>query len=148
GPGISGTGTYASKVGGVPFSGKNVPVQVAAPPGATDNLQQNWSLHLDIHKKLVGKTQRTAASAQLLLPNGDTISFPDKLIKYSATKGYMISFARGTNITMQPTKIDSHSTVAIKNLTFVQQGSDWQPTGGAVSYKFLGQKGTANLLGL
>lgn len=148
GPGISGTGTYASKVGGVPFSGKNVPVQVAAPPGATDNLQQNWSFHLDIHKKLVGTAQRTAASAQLVLPNGDAISFPDKLIKYSANKGYMISFARGTNTTIQPNKIDTRSTIAIKNLTFVQQGSDWQPTGGTLSYKFLGQKGTANLLDL
>jgi hypothetical protein len=146
--GVNGTGTYTSKVGGVPFSGKNVPIQVAAPAGAVDNLQQNWSLHLDIHKKTVGTKQRTAASAQLVLPNGDTISYADKLINYSARRGYTLSFARGTNITMQPAKIDTHSTIAIKNLTFVQQGQNWQPTGGTVAYKFLGQKGTANLLDL
>ena len=86
------------------------------------------------------------SSAQLLLPNGDTISYPEKLTKYSATKGYTLSFKGGTNVTVMPNRIDKKSSILIKGLTFIQQGSDWNPTGGTITYQFLGQKGTANLL--
>ncbi|HWN95936.1 MAG TPA: hypothetical protein VNT99_12945 [Methylomirabilota bacterium] len=144
-PGVSGIATYKSKVGGVPFSGKNVPVQILSPPGATENLKQDWSLHLDISRKLIKGKERTVAGAQLTLPNGDTIVFPEKVTRYSAAKGYSLSFKRGTNTTVNPTRIDTKSSISIKGMTLEQQGPDAQPTGGTIVYQFLGQKGTANL---
>jgi len=33
----------------------------------------------------------------------------------------------------------------IKGLTFVQQGGTWTPNGSAITYRFLGQKGKADL---
>ena len=141
-PGVSGTATYRSKVGGVPFSGKNLPVQILSPPGSAANLKQDWSLHLDISRKLVKGKERTVAAAQLALPNGDTIAFPEKAVRYSATKGYSLSFKRGTNITINPMKIDRKSSISIKRMTL---GPESQPTGGTIVYQFLGQKGTANL---
>ena len=86
--------------------------------------------------------ERTVAGARLTLPNGDTIVFPEKVTRYSATKGYSLSFNRGTNITVNPTRIDKKSSISIKRMTL---GPGSQPTGGTIVYQFLGQKGTANL---
>jgi hypothetical protein len=47
---------------------------------------------------------------------------------------------------MNPATIDRRSSISIKRLLFSQQGADWQPTNGVITYKFLGQKGTGNLL--
>ena len=141
--GIGGSGSYSSKVGGVPFSGKNVPVQLAAPPGAVEQLKQEWTLRLDISRKLIGTKERTVASAELVLPNGDTLEFPQRVVKYSATKGYNISFTRGTNVTVNPATIDKKSSINLKRLTFTQESNE--PSGGTITYRFLGQKGTAEL---
>jgi hypothetical protein len=143
--GLAGTGSYKSKVAGVPFSGKNFPVQFAAPDGSEDNLKTDWSFHIDLQKKTIQGKERTVASAQLTLPSGDTIVYPEKVVKYSP-KGYSLSFKGGTNTTVNPPKIDKKSSISIKGLTFVQQGADWKPTAGTISYQFLGQKGTANLM--
>jgi hypothetical protein len=68
------------------------------------------------------------------------------VVRYSAKRGYSLSFTRGTNVTLNPAKIDKKSSISIKRLLFSQQGTDWQPTNGVLTYKFLGQKGTGNLL--
>ena len=144
--GIAATGSYKSNVGGVPFSEKNLPLMVAAPPGAVDNLQQDWNVQRDIASQGVKGKQVIMASAQLVLPNGDTIMYPERKAKYSETKGYKLSFKKGTNITASPSRIDKRSSLAINGLTFDSQGTDWVPSGGTIKYQFLGQKGTANLL--
>jgi hypothetical protein len=110
------------------------------------NLRKSWTLTLDIHQTVVKGKQVTMALALLLLPNGDTISFPGRKVKYSTTKGYKLSFKKGTNTTVVPNRIDKKSSIGIQGLTFVQQGNAWQPTGGTIKYQFLGQKGTAKLL--
>ena len=146
--GFGGTGSYKSKIAGVPFGEKNVPLHVAAPPGTDANLKKAWSLQLDIEKKTVKGKEVTVATAQLVLPNGDTIVYPEKKVKYSTTKGYKLGLKKGTNTTVIPNRPDKKSSIAITGLLFTKQGDDWQPTGGMIAYKFLGQKGTANLLDL
>jgi hypothetical protein len=143
--GFAGTGSYKSKIGGVPFSGKNLPIMLAAPPGSTNNVRQAWTLDLDIHHKDIKGKQRTVASARLTLPSGDIIAFPEKKAKYSSKKGYSLSFTRGTNITVNPAHIDKKSKLQLKSLTFTQQGNGWQPAGGTIRYNFLGQRGIADL---
>ena len=134
--GVAGTGSYQSKVGGVPLSGKNVAFQAAAPPESVANAKSDWTLQLDITSRSDGGKTRTVASADLTLPNGDTIRFPERTVKYSATKGYNLTFKGGTNVTMVPSKADKKSTVVLTGLTFTQQGSDWRPTGGTIEYTY------------
>jgi hypothetical protein len=142
-PGFGGTGSYKANVGGIPFSGKNLPVQMKA---TVDNVKSEWSIELDIDKKVVKGKEVTVGSGELVLPNGDLIVFPERVIKYSAQNGYSLSLKAGTNVTALPNHIDRKTSVTIKGLTFEQQEDDWMPTGGTIQYKFLGQKGAANLM--
>jgi hypothetical protein len=144
--GVMGTGTYTAKVGGVPFSGKNVPVEVAAPPGSEDNLKQQWSLQLDIAKKTIGGKERIVASAILELPNGDMVAFPERVVKYSEKKGYKLVFKKGTNTTANPDVLDKKSSVILTGLKFEKNGDLWEPTAGTINYRFLGQKGLEDLM--
>jgi hypothetical protein len=83
--------------------------------------------------------------AQIALPSGDTIVFPERKTKYSAAKGYSLSFKGGTNTrTSLP---DKKTSISIKGMTMTQQqDGSWQPTGGTISYGFLGQQGSGNLM--
>jgi hypothetical protein len=145
--GVSGTAGGSAKVGGVPYSAKNGPVSLPVTPSQASHLHKDWSLQLNIQSKVNPSSGKSyiGATGQLLLPNGDTISYPERVVKYSK-KGYSITFKGGTNITIQPNKIDKKSKVVIKGMTLEQQGQAWKPTGGTMSYQFLGQKGTGNLL--
>jgi hypothetical protein len=133
-------------VDGVPVGDKNLPLAVAAPPGAADNLHENWNITLHITSNTVRGKQVTMGSADLVLPNGDTVTFGARKVRYSTTKGYTLSFKRGTNITSVPPAIDRRSSISIKGLKFQRSGTDWVPTAGTISYKLLGQSGTGNLL--
>jgi hypothetical protein len=84
------------------------------------------------------------ASAQLVLPNGETIVFPQKRTAYNKKTGYTVLFTRGTNTTAQ--KIDTKTSISIKGMTLVMGGTGWQPAGGTLTYQFFGQKGTGNLM--
>ena len=145
---VAGTTSYSGKIKGVPFSDKNVPFQVDAPLGTVENLKKNWTLQLDITSKQNSKGKSyLVASAELLLPNGDTIVFPEKKTTYSAKKGYSLSFSRGTNVTVEPDRLDKKTSISIKRMTMTQQqDGTWQPTGGTITYKFLGQQGSGNLV--
>jgi hypothetical protein len=145
--GVSGNATYSGKANGIPFSGKNEPLEFEAPPGAGNNVKQDWSLQLEITPRTIQGKERVVASATLVLPDGSTIEFPEKPVKYSATKGYNIAFKRGTNVTVVPNAVDSKSSVSLKGLVFEKQGDDWLPTGGTITYAFLGQKGVEDLTG-
>jgi hypothetical protein len=84
--------------------------------------------------------------AALTLPTGDTVQYPEKVVRYSTSKGYRLKFRRGTNVTSNPPAVDPKAKITIKGLTFVQEGSAWEPTAGEITYQFLGQKGRGNLL--
>jgi hypothetical protein len=144
--GLAATATYKSKVGGVPFSGRNLPIQVPTPIGTEENLRQDWSIRLDLVERTIKNKARIAASAELTLPTGETIHFPEKVVKYSTSKGYRLKFRRGTNVTQNPPAVDPKPKITIKGLTFAQQGNAWQPTAGEIAYEFLGQKGAGSLL--
>lgn len=145
-PTIGGTGSYQSKVAGVPFSGKNVPVQIEAPEGTGEGLRQDWSMQLVLAPKTIGGKERIVSSATLLLPNGDTIVFPEKAVKYSRTSGYKLTFKKGTNTTANPDKTDAKTTILLTGLKFVKNGENWEPVEGTITYQFLGQKGVENLM--
>ena len=69
-------------------------------------------------------------------------------MRYSPGRGYSLSFKRGLNITANPPTPDRKSAISIRGLTLAPQGAAWQPTGGTLSYQFLGQRGTADLMDL
>jgi hypothetical protein len=144
--GVAATITAKGKLDGVPFSARNQPMEIVPTADMTNNAKQDWSLDLVINKKLVGRKEQAVASARLLLPNGATIQFPEKVARYNTKKGYTLSFARGTNVTVVPNAISKTSTILIKGMTMTGSGTNWTPTAGTITYGFLGQKGTANLL--
>lgn len=143
--GVTGTATYSGKANGIPFSGKNEPLEFEAPPGAGDNLKQEWSLQLDISRKLVQGKDRLVASAILVRPDGDTIQFPERAVNYSVAKGYNIAFKKGTNLTVVPNAVDAKTSVSLKGLLLERSGEEWVPTAGTITYSFLGQKGVEDL---
>jgi len=145
--GVSATAGGSAKVSGVPFSIKNGPISYPVTPSQASHFHKSWSLQLNIQSKVNSNTGKPyiGATGQLLLPNGDTISYPERVVKYSK-KGYSLNFTGGTNITIQPNKADKKSKVIIKGMTLEKQGQVWKPTGGTMTYQFLGQKGTGNLL--
>lgn len=143
---LEGSGSFTAKVGGVPSSGKNVAIEVPASPEILGNLLQDWSLDLDITLNTINGKQRTVASAILILPNGDTIRYPEKLVNYSEKKGYKITFKKGTNITSDPDTLDGKSTVTLTGLKLQKNGGEWEPVSGTITYKFLGQAGTGDLM--
>jgi hypothetical protein len=139
-------GTYSSKgkYGGVPFKGSRETFD--APEGTTENFKKVWTLQLDITSSQDAKGKSyLVASAQIELPNGETIVFPEKKTKYSAAKGYSLSFKGGTNTrTNLP---DKKTSISIKGMTMtLQQDGSWQANAGTITYQFLGQKGSGNLL--
>jgi hypothetical protein len=83
-------------------------------------LKKSWGLDLDISRKTIKGKEKTVASAQLLLPNGNTIAYPERVVKYNVKNGYTLAFKNGTNVTVNPNRIDRKSSVTIKKLTFCQ----------------------------
>jgi hypothetical protein len=143
--GISGTGSGSAKVAGVPYSAKNTPITLPA-PNALSHIHKSWSIALTItNTASAGAKSSIMASAMLTLPNGDLIAFPAKKTKYSAA-GYKLSFKGGTNMTIVPNAVDKKTKVSITGMTLTKTGSIWNPTAGSISYQFLGQKGTADLM--
>ena len=143
--GATATATYKGKVAGVPFSAKNVPFELEAPPASVDNLEVDWSVELELEAKMVNGKERIFASAVLTRPDGDMISFPEKAVKFSQTKGYNLKFKKGTNITVIPNAIDTKSSVTFTNLDFTDTGGGLAASAGRILYKFLGQSGEANV---
>jgi hypothetical protein len=144
--GLNASLTYRSTFAGVPFSGRDVPIQIPTPIGATDNLRQDWNLRIDLTTRTAGKKEQIVATAQLTLPTGDILQYPEKVVRYSTSKGYRLKFRRAINVASIPPKVDPKAKITIKGLTFVQQGNAWEPTAGQITYQFLGQKGQGSLL--
>jgi hypothetical protein len=144
--GLAVTFSYKATYQGIPFSAKNQPGVMPVTPEDIATAQSEWFLDLDLYRTVIKGKEVTAAAATLVLPGGDTIVFPERAVKYSATKGCSLSFKKGTNTSVSPPRIVKKASVAIKGLTFVKEGDDWRPTGGTITYQFLGQKGTASLM--
>jgi hypothetical protein len=144
--GVTGTASYAANIGGVPFTAKNTPMAIPTPPTPVSHIHKAWSVQLEIQSKVSPKTGKSfiAATAVLTLPNGDVISYPERAAKYSTKTGYSLSFKGGTNTTANAP--DKKSTITIKGMTMTKQGSVWNPTAGTLSYSFLGQKGSGDLM--
>ncbi len=136
--GLAATASYRSNFAGVPFSGRDVPIQIPAPIGLAENLRSDWSIQIDLVGRTVKNKEQIVASGRLTLPTGEIVRYPEKVVRYSTSKGYRLKFRRGTN--------DPKAKITIKGLTFVQQSNAWEPSGGEITYQFLGQKGRGNLL--
>ena len=143
--GLSVTGSYAGKLGDTPFSGRRSLIQIPVIADAATNIHDGWALGLDIHSKTVGKAQRTYVTAQLVLPSGDTIAFPERPARYTKT-GYTLSFVGGTNITANPPVRNRRASVGIRSMALSQGTNSLVATSGTIGYHFLGQSGTANLV--
>jgi hypothetical protein len=146
--GVTGTASFKSNFGGVPYSAKNQPLAIPVSPSTAANLHKQWDLQLSIQSKISPKTSKSyiGATAILTRPDGDVIIYPERVVKYSSKTGYSVAFKGGTNMTAVPNAPDKKSTVAIKGMTMTKQGLTWTPSGGTLSYAFLGQKGSGELL--
>jgi len=143
--GIGGTISYKGKFGDVPYSDKNLAFQVPIAQSQLTNIKKAWSIKVTVRSEIVKGKEVLMGSSVLTLPNGDVIAFLEKKTKYSAKKGYSLSFKGGMNLSVIPTAPDKSSSVAIKGMTLVQSGGTWIVSGGTIAYKFLGQKGQGNL---
>ena len=139
---VTGIATYKADIGGVAYSQNNAPLTLPVSPTAASHIHKSWGIALTItNTASAGAKSSIMTSAILTLPNGDHIAFPLKKTKYSAA-GYKLSFKGGMNGTV----MDKKSKVSITGMTLTKTGSVWHPTAGTISYQFLGQKGTADLM--
>jgi hypothetical protein len=142
--GLTSTGSFSGKLGDAPFSGRKRPLQIPLLTEAGANIHDSWTLALKFSRKTVGKTERTFASAQLALPSGATIQFPERPARYLKS-GYTLSFVGGTNVTANPPVRNHRASIGIRRLGLTQQGESWTVTSGTIRYSFLGQAGTGDL---
>jgi len=148
--GVSGTGSYVAKINGVPVHplppGNNQVIVVPTPADAASHIHKAWSISLSITNKVSAKTHKPyiGATGVLTRPDGDVIRYPEQIVKYSTKTGYALTLKGGSNTTAQVS--DKKSTITIKGMTMTKTGSVWNPTAGKLSYQFLGQKGTGDLM--
>jgi len=146
---IFGTGSYIAKENGVPIhllpTTGPIPI-VVSKTAAASHMHKAWSISLSITNKVNAKTQKPfiGATASLTRPDGDVITYPVQVVKYSVKTGYKLTLKGGTNTTTHVA--DKKSTITITGMTLTKSGSVWTPTAGKLSYQFLGQKGTGDLM--
>lgn len=146
--GITGTASAEGTIGKMPVSVDRFPVELETPPQILKNLNADWSFKLTLKSASGGKggkSKRILGSAVLVLPNGDTIKFPAKAVKYSKKLGFSIKFTKGTNTSTTPNTTDTKSSVVLSKLNFEKKGGKWKLKSGKIRYEFLGQKGDENL---
>lgn len=146
--GVMGTANAKGKIGKQPVSVKRVPIEIETPPRILKNLNADWSLKLDLKSAKSGKgkkSKRIRGKASLVLPNGDTIKFPAKVLKYSKKRGFAVKFEKGRNISAKPRTTDKKSEVFLSKLGFEKKQGKWKLISGRIKYKFLGQAGNENL---
>ena len=141
--GVSGTTSYSGKVGNYTLPPvKNQPTTIATPSTA---IHKAWGISLSLTNKINAKTLKAyiGATGVLTRPDGDVIRYPEQVVKYSTKTGYSLNLKSGTNTTLHV--VDKKSTITITGLMLTKSGNTWIPTGGSLSYQFLGQKGTGSL---
>lgn len=103
---------------------------------AVPNPSTNWRLRLEIRTKVNAQTAlpNLTATAQLSLPDGDTLVFPEVPARYSVSTGYTLTFKRGKTIPTSPAT-DRQTVLIIRNLIFSGSAGNWQPHGGTITYR-------------
>ena len=144
--GLMGNANAEGKIGKIPVSVDRYPVELETTPQILKNLNADWSLKLVLTSSSSKKSKSILGAAILVLPNGDTIKFPAKAIKYSKKTGFNIKFTKGTNTSAKPQSIDKKSVIALSKLNFVKKNGKWQLKAGRIKYEFLGQKGNEDLI--
>jgi|GEM_PF-1729294 len=146
---IFGTGSYVAKENGVPIhllpTTGPIPI-VVSKTAAASHIHKAWSISLSITNKVNAKTNKPyiGATASLTRPDGDVITYPVQVVKYSTKTGYKLTLKGGTNTTTH--LVDKKSTITITGMMLTKTGAVWHPTAGKLSYQFLGQKGTGDLM--
>jgi hypothetical protein len=146
------TASGSAKENGVAFTDK----ETVTIPAETNEVARAWNLQLSIAEKTdpKGKTFNVA-SLILNLPNGDKTGFKEKKVTYSIKKGYSITFSGGVKLDAAGNPkvdlkgkpiLDRKSRIVITKMKLVKTGGVWKPTEGTLSYQFLGQKGSGDLL--
>lgn len=143
--GVMGTANAEGRIGKSPVSVDRYPLELETPPQILKNLNSDWSFKLVLTSGKGSKSKRILGSAVLVLPNGDTIKFPAKTVKYSRKQGFTIRFEKGTNTSTKPQTTDTKSVVALSKLNFEKKNGKWKLNSGKIRYEFLGQKGNENL---
>lgn len=167
---VEGIASGVATEDGQKYVGKPTEGGIEAPASHSSGIQNAWGLTLTIAKSTDSKGREIVeASGRLRLPDGTYSNFPPKKVKYSAKKGYRVSFKKGAALdtSAQPIYainpktgeikrdksgdpiplIDRKSRVQIKGLTFIEDSPDhFLPTGGEMKYHFLGQSGKADLV--
>ena len=112
----------------------------------TANTATNWHLQIAIRSKINSRNAlpSLAAAAQLILPSGATIVFPEVPARYSCRTGYTLTFSHGTNVTLTPPQTARPASLAIRNLTFSTTNGSWQANGGKITYR----QGSTRLVGV
>lgn len=112
---------------------------------ASQNLAKSWHLQIEIRNKVNTRSAipRLTATAQLSLPDGATIEFPEVPTRYSRHTGYALTFTRGTNVTLNPPRLTTPITLVIRNLTFSSTNGNWRAQYGKITYR----QGTMRLFG-
>jgi hypothetical protein len=144
--GVMGTANAEGKIGKIPVTVDHFPLELETPPQMLKNLNSDWSLKLVLTSSSSGKSKRIFGSATLVLPNGDTIKFPAKAVKYSKKLGLSINYTKGTNTSTKPHTTDTKTKVVLSKLIFEKKNGKWQLQGGKIKYQFLGQKGNEDLI--
>lgn len=125
----------------LPLREKALPVTLPV----TTNATRDWSVTVDLEQRLNAKNKtRVYAKALLILPNGEQISFRERVVKYSRKKGYTLNFSKGRNLATD--KVDKKTRVNIKKMLFSCTEASCALSDGEIRYRFLGQRGKANLL--
>jgi len=145
-PGLNITASFRANFNGTLVAAKNAPYFIPVGTPAQSQFKKNWSLNLSLIAKYTKSgAEYVEADAYVTLPNQQSIIFPIQKVKYSAKTGYRLNLTHGkTNPGGKPGK---HTSILIRNMTMTQSAGKWVITGGTINYKFLGQSGTANLIG-
>lgn len=143
--GIMATASGSGTQDGVPGSVSNMPVTTPTTEDMENNFSKDWTLNLVITNMTIKGKETLTASATLTQPNGDIIEFPPRKVKYQEEKGFKVSLSKGMNVSVNP-PTTTKAKLAISGMTMTQMGEEWSPTGGTISYQFLGQRGIANVL--
>ncbi len=137
------------------------------PADKVAKIRKSWGLRLQFNETWVKGKRQVNLTAQLRLPNGEYRNFPTRKVAYSQGNGYnvVLTGARKLDANMVAiyvkdpktgqNKLDSKGNpipvvdrkcrLKLSQMTFEQNGSSWQPTGGQLGYEFLGQKGTGEI---
>lgn len=152
----SAVGSGSGSRDGQRFKSPATVVSIPAKPGAGN---KDWSLKLNIFETSNPTdshgTLYLAATATLYLPNGDRTQFKERKLTFNKKTGlYSTKFSNGIKVdeNLEPILVkgkpvvDRKSQIQVSEMAVEATGTPRLPTDGLLKYKFLGQKGSGDLL--